>query len=331
MILPTDLQIAIEQETATFNLKELSAARRALTDRYRRQDQHHGAFMRTAAERCAYINARMPATYAVCQQVLQEILISHPDIIIESLLDLGAGPASASWAAVEMFPSIASLTLMEQDAELIALGKRLAAVSSKAALQNASWIPCQLNSKSFLPPHDVLICSYSLGELPSKELQDFIKTCWHSCQKFLVVIEPGTPRGFATIASIRAYLISQNAYMLAPCPHRVACPLDGKPGRWCHFSKRIERSFLHAHIKDASLGFEDEKFSYLIFSKSTVTLPEGRLLSAPAKHAGHVCLDLCTANGEQLCTISKRSKESYKIARKLEWGDRFHLKPTAET
>lgn len=330
MILPTDLQMAIDKETSTFNLKDLCTGRRTLTDRYRERDEPGKPFMRTAAERCAYINARMPATYAVCQQVLQELLISCPDIDINSLLDLGAGPASASWAAAEMFPALTSLTLIEQDAELIALGQSLAKASSKPALRNATWIHDQLNSKSDLPMHDLCICSYSLGELPAKELPAFIDHCWHSCQKYLVIIEPGTPSGFALIASIRSHLISQNADMLAPCPHRLACPLQGKSGRWCHFSKRIERSFLHAHIKDASLGFEDEKFSYLIFSKSAVALPDGRLLAAPAKHSGHVSLDLCTAKGEQLCTISKRHKVDYKLARKLEWGDRFNLRGTAE-
>ena len=110
--------------------------------------------------------------------------------------------------------------------------------------------------------------------------------------------------------------------MAAPCPHALACPMVG--GDWCHFAARLERTALHRKLKGGSLGYEDEKFSYVAFSKEVVELPPSRILSEPARHSGHVSLKLCTkAEGLQQPIISKKQGELYKQSRKAAWGDPF--------
>lgn len=322
---PKKLQAAIELEAAKFSLQAIGEARQRLTARYRQRDERNFAFMRTAAERCAYIAARMPATYAVCSYVLQELSRRCPEVEIASILDLGAGPGTASWAAAMHFPAIRKITLMEQDGELIAIGKRLAAWSSLPALQDGCWQQCHLDGQTKLKEHDVVICSYAVGELPKADLLPFISACWHGTQKFLVIVEPGTPSGFERISLLRQALIDMQGHMVAPCTHLAACPLlaprESKSEKWCHFSLRLERSFLHAHIKEGCLGFEDEKFSYLIFAKNPIDLPAGRLLGAPRKHSGHVGLEICSHKGEESRIVSKKTPELYHLARKLRWGD----------
>ena len=90
---------------------------------------------------------------------------------------------------------------------------------------------------------------------------------------------------------------------------------------WCHFSARLERTSVHRRLKDASLGYEDEKFSYLIFSKSPVVAAEDRIIRHPRIHGGHVQLELCSPNGLQRITVGKSKKEAYRRARKVGWGD----------
>jgi ribosomal protein RSM22 (predicted rRNA methylase) len=319
MNLPHELQKAIETETGRYPLKEIAAAYKRLSDRYRSKSSLAVPFMNSATDRSAYLAARMPATYAVCWHVLQELHKRAPQESIRSLLDLGAGPGTASWAAVEVFSTIERCSLMEQDGELIAIGKRLMSDSGHPALQQSAWKMCHLEGSSPWTQHDITICSYALGEIPQKDSMSVIDSCWDACNKFCIFIEPGTPEGFATILRARDQLINRRAYMIAPCPHMNDCPMNAP--RWCHFAARVGRSFLHAYTKEASVGFEDEKYSYVIFSKTPIDLPYGRIISTPLKRSGHVSLHLCAKGGEESRVVSKRTKDAYKQARKLEWGE----------
>ena len=92
-------------------------------------------------------------------------------------------------------------------------------------------------------------------------------------------------------------------------------------GNWCHFAERLERTSEHRQAKLAALGYEDEKYSYVIFAREPIALPGARILRHPQKHSGHVELELCTPHGLTRETVSKRHRSRYKTARKAGWGD----------
>lgn len=306
------LQEAISREVQKSSLKELAVAREDLTERYRDRSQQK-RFMTSDAHRKAYILSRMPATYAVVKHVLEMMR----DLHIESMLDVGAGPGTATWAAHDVFPTIKNYTLIEQDADTIALGKRLASGKDFPA----TWQQGDISSLSTFPAHDLVVISYALGELPLDATQTLLQKLWKVTNKRLVIIEPGTMHGFSYIRKARQDLIDLGTFPVAPCPHACACPMPQDD--WCHFSKRIERTSTHRRIKGGSLGYEDEKYSYFIASKNAVALPEARILRHPEKHSGHMRFTLCTKDGLQNVTVSRRDGELYKKARKLEWGDTF--------
>lgn len=307
-----NLHEAIEQEAAKSSLKDLTQAREDLTERYRDRSQSK-RFMTSDAHRKAYILSRMPATYGVVKHVLQ-MIGEHQ---IESMIDLGAGPGTATWAAHDVFSSIKKYTLIEQDADTIALGKRLASGMNFPA----TWQQGDLKALDAFPAHDLVVISYAIGELPMESLSELLTKWWASTNKMLVVIEPGTMHGFSYIRKARQELIDLGAFPVAPCPHANACPMPAND--WCHFSERIDRTSMHRKMKGGSLGYEDEKYSYFIASKTPVTLPDARILRHPDKHSGHIRLNLCTPEGLQNVTVSRRDGDLYKKARKLEWGDAF--------
>jgi ribosomal protein RSM22 (predicted rRNA methylase) len=320
MQLPHSLQSAIDDILDSCGIKQLTEAREELTRRYRQPSDSQ--FMTNNTQRYAYIASRLPATYAALQCSLKAIR-ERVDVPIKSVLDLGAGPGTAMWAACENFPEIETVTLIEQDSSLAAIGKRLAQRSDHQAIHSANWQEANLEQLHELPPHDLIILSYSIGELKPESLTSLMNLCWKSAKQLLLVVEPGTPVGFERIRLIRRHLIEWGAHLVAPCPHHEACPMAG--GDWCHFSARVERSSIHRRLKGGSLGHEDEKFSYVSASKKDFLLPSSRILRQPLRHSGHVGLKLCTTEGIQQPTISKKMGELYKQARKAEWGDTFPL------
>lgn len=314
MQLPIRLKQAIEAEAANIGLATLRQAAHELSDNYRFRQGGAQKFISTEAHRIAYIATRMPATYAAIHKVLQAIQLP-----ISSLLDLGTGPGTAAWAAVETFAELRSITLLERDRELIALGKLLAAQSDYEALRNAEWIAQDLMTLPSLPRRDVVICSYALGELPKKIARSIVQAAWQATDKAIVLIEPGTIKGFALIRGLRDELIHCGGHVLAPCPHANACPM--LENDWCHFAARVERSALHRQLKAGALNYEDEKFSYVIITKQLINSASARILRRPNIQTGFVQLALCTSERLQDVTITRRNKEDFKRARKADWGD----------
>jgi ribosomal protein RSM22 (predicted rRNA methylase) len=136
----------------------------------------------------------------------------------------------------------------------------------------------------------------------------------------LVIVEPGTPRGFEAVAASRARLIAGGAQVVAPCPHHDACPL-AEAGDWCHFAERVERTAEHRRLKGGARGHEDEKFSYVAAGRAPGEWPRARIVRHPLFRPGHVRLTLCTAEGLKSESIGKSQKERYRAARHAAWGD----------
>lgn len=315
MSLPEHLKKGIEAECARMGISSLIQGREELTASYRQNARQSNRHMASEQHKKAYVVYRMPATYAVNVRVLNEVNDRIGHMNIESLLDLGSGPGTAIWAAREVFPDIATFTLVEQDAELIAMSKRL------ADGLKLDWKQQDIIKQDSFAAHDLVILSYVVNELSQEEMSKLIERAWSAANKLLVVIEPGTPVGFDRIRLIRQQVIDLGGFVVAPCPHAHECPM-GK-GDWCHFSQRLERSRMHRQIKKAELSYEDEKFSYIVMSKSAVELPQARVLRHPQIHSGHRQFELCTQDGLQSKIISKRDGDLYKQSKKLEWGDAF--------
>ncbi|MBS0653885.1 MAG: rRNA methyltransferase [Verrucomicrobia bacterium] len=259
----------------------------------------------------------MPATYATIVQALRELSFRTPSLLVESALDVGAGPGTGLWALREIFaPSLKWVTLLEKDPGFIRLGKELYGNRSEI---DVKWEVCDAAMAESFPSHDLVLASFSLGEFQESDWQKTLLAMWKAARKFLIVIEPGTPRGFGMIRRMREILLEQGGHLVAPCPHSQTCPMQGSD--WCHFAARVERTSIHRQIKNATMNYEDEKFSYLIFSREKVPEVQARILTRPQKNNGYVNLKLCSANGVQNVTISRKSKDEYRRARKSEWGD----------
>ncbi len=319
MRLPDDLRRAINQQVEAIPAPTMVRAAREISEAYRKAD-FASAPLKSLAHRLAYLQVRLPGTYAACNHVFDKTRELLPNFQPNSLLDLGAGPGTAAWAGADFFPSLETISLIERDAELLRLGQTLA--SNHPILNTAAWTTADLRTFA-PPPHDIVVLSYALGELSVSHARRLITAAWSAAQ-LLILIEPGTPKAFERMAELRRQLIAEGATLAAPCPHEKECPLLLR-GDWCHFAERLERTAEHRRIKGGSLGYEDEKFSYLAATRLPIAERTGRIVRHPQIHSGYVQLQLCATDGLHRCTVTKSQKDIYRAARKSAWGDRWPL------
>jgi ribosomal protein RSM22 (predicted rRNA methylase) len=278
-----------------------------------------GAYTQSADEHLAYILARMPATFAASRAVLQEALIRAPSPP-KNILDLGAGPGTLAWAC-SCLPMLRDIpvTQVEPDAAYHLFLQKVRAPNSLEAIQ-ASWD--KLSSDTY----DWVTAAFLLCEIKPSLKESFIQKAWAASRSLLILIQPGTPTGYQELMMARSLLMDLGAHILAPCPHQKACPMQQE--NWCHFKARFQRTPTQMFLKNATRGFEDETYSYLIASRfESVTEDQlARVVSAPLKRSGHVRLDVCLDDGK-LCkiTFSKRQKDVYKLARDTDWGDCLNI------
>jgi ribosomal protein RSM22 (predicted rRNA methylase) len=325
MRLPDELLAAIEREAEKVDRAALARASDELTRRYKSAD-FSAPILKSEAHRAAYLAARLPATYAANWRVFSEIwrLAPHAQEVT-SVLDLGAGPGTALWAAAEVFPGLRQATLVESDDAWVKLGRRIAADSPHLVLRQGRWIRHDLRSPLDSSVHDMVVISYTLGELSPVAANMLVLRAWKLASRFLVVVEPGTPRGFGVVHAARSALIADMAagaesQILAPCPHRDACPMAAA-GDWCHFAQRVPRTSLHRRLKGGALAYEDEKFSYIVASRDHSPVAPSRIVRHPQKRSGHVQLTLCTRRGIENRTVSRSRGKDYQLARHAEWGE----------
>jgi ribosomal protein RSM22 (predicted rRNA methylase) len=287
-----------------FTPQQVKKAAEALSERYRKGET---PYLRAPEDRHAYLITRLPATQAALRRVFEELRGER----IASYLDIGAGPG-ASWDVVEdSFAGIEQATFVELDREFVKIGKE------NLKDKPITWINESVLTTN-VKPHDMVLFSYSWGEIKNFTV---LTKAWAACNQFLVIVEPGTPRGYAGMLEARDELIKRGAHVIAPCPHSRKCPWQGSP-EWCHFGVRLERSREHQWAKGGSMGYEDEKFSYIILSKEPRKPFYGRMVKDSLRRKGHTILTLCTQSGIELKTVTK-SNDNYKSINKLNWGDKL--------
>jgi len=316
MQLPPPLRAAIDRELDGIPLADLARASEALSQRYRAEVQDGRLHLADDAAARAYLATRLPATFAAISAALAAVAEARPDLAPRSVLDAGAGPGTATWAAAQQWDSLEDATLVEASPAIRTVGERLG-----PPLPHVSWLAGRLDADlAALSPSDLVLLAYVLDELPAAARDPLIRQLWSRTGDTLLIVEPGTPAGWKRILHARDILTQAGAYILAPCPHAGPCPLAGPD--WCHFSARVARSRLHREAKGGTVPWEDEKFIYVAASRQPGLQPEARVIAPPRASKDAVTLKLCQEDGYAADRVfAKRAGDSFKIARRLDWGD----------
>jgi ribosomal protein RSM22 (predicted rRNA methylase) len=338
----------------------------------------------------------MPATFAATRQALERLAEACPDLAPRTVLDVGAGPGTATFAAASVFGRPERATLLDRNRPFLELATRLAdgapdlagdlcaidvdvaALAATHGLAGAgrgrralslplsgpwpdggngqagergqaharampgppgpapegAYRPRRVRggrwngevSPAFAPdepglaPSDLVIAAYALAELPEPHAAGVLDALLPLAAGAVVIVEPGTPAGFATVRALRARLIAAGWHVAAPCPHDLACPVAGED--WCHFKVRLPRLKLHKALKDGDLGHEDEPFAFVAAARErTLRRPAARILAPPVANKAGVTLKLCQDGRVTAAAFPRRERSAFAGARRLDWGD----------
>jgi ribosomal protein RSM22 (predicted rRNA methylase) len=314
--LPAELRAALDAKLQGVSLNEAAKRAALISQTYRGGGS--SVAIRSVADALAYALARMPATYAAVGACLNAICETRPDFAPRSLLDAGAGPGTASWAAATALPSLTDFTLIDANDALRTLALELGRDSSR--LHGMDYLSGEaLTTLAGAGQADFVVASYVIGEFAANKQARLAEQLWSSTRDTLLVIEPGTPAGYGRIVNLRETLIALGAHVAAPCPHDGKCPLQAPD--WCHFTQRLPRLRAHKQLKAADLPFEDEKFSYVALTRSPLPDRPARVLAQPIISKPGISAKLCTSSGIENAVIPRRDKKSYQRFKKISWGD----------
>ena len=316
MNIPEKLKNAIEELLSKNKNNEIIENAQIISSRYRNNDGKGKRLLTKQNEAISYAISRMPATYAAVYSAVRQTIDNY-DENLHTLFDIGAGTGAATWAVNEQ-AEITDVKCFERENNMINIGKQL---MSNTELCKVKWEQFDILQDNITEKADIVVTSYMINELTENEKEFVIEKMWNAANKLLIIIEPGTPIGFNNILKIRERLLKKGGYIVSPCSHQGKCKIS--KGDWCAFYTRVSRSAIHKQSKKGELGYEDEKFSYIAFSKVPVKIDGDRILRHPQIYKGYVNVKLCTKDGIQEKKYSKKDGDIYKRIRKLDAGEKI--------
>ena len=277
-------------------------------------------YIKSTDDAVCYAFYRMPSTTAVIKKCLSYIPENDTPY---SILDLGSGTGASVFAASSQENiNISKMTCVENSSYMIEVFNKLTEEDFPFPVEVIKENILSI-SKNYIA--DIVLASFAINELNKKDRLAFLDKMWQMSNKYILIIEPGTPAAHKEMMGYKKHFIEKGGVVVAPCKCNN-CPIENTSD-WCHFQVRLNRSSIESKIKQSSRNFEDEKFTFLLISKENAiqsgNLNEGILIRRPVINKGNISLVFCKKEGIERKIYSKKDGETYKKAKKLEVGDYF--------
>ena len=270
------------------------------------------------AQRNTYINdPSLAALYMITRGrsimgVIEKIISQHLNVFddVGSVVDFGGGPGTFLFA-LSKFKIVNNYINVERSDAFIGIMNVLVEefLSSSIPHTHVDSIRCnylKLGPQDILT-NDLCVFSYTFCECDNSlvRLSDLVEN-----SNMVLIIEPGTPSGFNNIIKARDKLSEKGFSTIAPCTASNGfCSLRDSGSDWCHFVERIDRSRVQRHLKNGVLGYEYEKYSYLLMSKYPIHTVGKRIISRPNYTKHSVSFDICSEKSSHIVVTKRENKD----------------------
>src|SRR6202035_1861526 len=182
--LPTELKAALDARLEGLSRSDAADRAAAISKTYR--DGGGSSAIRTGTDALAYALARMPATYAAVVASLNALREIAPNFAPKTLLDVGAGPGTATWAAAEAFASLQRFCLVDATRALRALALDLAGGSMR--LRDLDYRHGEARAAlADTEAADLVVASYMIGEIGEAERSALAELMWAKTRDTLLI------------------------------------------------------------------------------------------------------------------------------------------------
>ncbi|MES2503340.1 MAG: small ribosomal subunit Rsm22 family protein [Myxococcota bacterium] len=291
-------------------------------------------YFRKPGLRRAYLGYYMPLYAVKIARLLDSLNLPFK---APRVLDLGAGPLSATLGAYLSFGELGKVMAVDQD-----LGPMRSGLEFFEGVLGDKKMPDIKLVRSNLkgPPQywkpdfeaDLILMAHVLNEFGEGErhIEEKQQLIVHAVNRLapngvLLIIEPASRLASRDIMWIRNWLYeSGQVEILAPCPPKVPfCPLLASRSNWCHAEIPHIRPQELFEI-DRKIGFDREflKCSYLAIARRDSgykSKTDCRIVSGLMNADGVLRRYACTPNG--LLTLSQHQQDPIQILSKMIRGD----------
>jgi ribosomal protein RSM22 (predicted rRNA methylase) len=213
------------------------------------------SYLDDPALRNAYLRYHLPLNAVRGTFVLGQILEVHPSVgALTEVVDLGAGPGSASLASLLSLPGDMPRKYLLHDRSRagLALARRLLARCTEGSPTDSGSvkISTRVGSLPRLPriPRQALVwLSMVVNELEAASRRGFDTEVFlgHLAKaveppSVVIIVEPALRSPGRDLLRLHDLALRSGAWrVLAPCTHQASCPLlSGRDRSWCHFHFR---------------------------------------------------------------------------------------------
>ncbi len=296
-----------------------------LHTRYTNGKTENKKFVSDYLDALAYLGLRVPATYAQVFGALGAVREVVPSWRPKSLLDIGSGPGTATWAAISQWPELDEITCLDDDKDFILLGEQIIKDSEIKHYVNWKSHDVRLGIEEGENFYDLIIIANVLNELTPKAQEKLIGQAFNLCKGLLIIIEPGTPQG-SKIVSTMAQKLRRTGILLAPY---IANTFVEDKDYYLHFPQRFIRPEFQRRIRqqmrtrtEMASDWEESKYSYVAISKFAAEKNYwARTVGEPEIQKGFLEIPIITAENITKIKVMKRDKEAFTFAKRLRWGE----------
>lgn len=308
------------------------------------------AYLRDAGLRTAYFLYYLPANLSKIHKPLRELSLHTANVFAKEtlrVLDIGAGPATASLGVLRYFSGQErrhrfEFTAVDQVRENLKEAEALFTPFREENKVDASLTTIETDientERHVHGRFDVIILSNVLNELFSheeKKIEKRIGIVNHILKTFLaddgsgIIIEPALRETSRDLLAVRDGIIEQGFHVYSPCLGNGECPALVNSKDWCHEDIPWKPTTLVRELDElAGLRKDSLKFSYLVIRKDFFSLADicakdsFRVVSEPLVSKGKMEFYFCDGKGRKLVArLDKDASSSNDAFNQLKRGD----------